>query len=297
MKRLFGLILGLAFALQLGAATTTWKVTTWNLEWFPSGKPDFTDAKVEAERTAEAAKTLRSLAPDIILLQEVRDEAAVEALAKAIGQGHQVIVTSRFTAKDKEGVDKIGQQQQAILAKFPAKASFWQQWETFQFVSPPRGFAFALFDAGGGKRIAVYSLHLKSNGMSRDTPDRVKQATLNRMMRELAAQQVVRHLVRIGSVPELAPAGAIVGGDFNTDPKDKRFAGETTHSFFLQHGFANPLSDLPLFKRITLPADNRYPDVTFDYLLFKNTRTVGDPQIVVSEASDHRPVTYTVEVP
>lgn len=129
------------------AATTTWKVTTWNLEWFPSGKPDFRDAKIEGERIAAAAKTLREIDPDIILLQEVRDEEAMQALAKAIGRGHQVVVVSRF----KQG-NRIGQQQQAILAKFPAKAAYWNEWTTRQLVNPPRGYSFALFETKDGKR-------------------------------------------------------------------------------------------------------------------------------------------------
>lgn len=293
MKRTFlGFLLALALAAQLSASSTTWKVTTWNLEWFPSGKPDFSDAVMEAGRISEAAKVLRELDPDVILLEEVRDQKAAVDLATEIGRGHQVVVVSRF----KQG-NRIGQQQQAILAKFPAKAAYWREWATRQLVNPPRGYSFAVFETASGKPVAFYAVHMKSNAMGRDVKDREKQATLNRLQRELAAQELVEHFRDIGKVPELAPASVIVGGDFNTDPTQKRFGDETTLATLVNTGFANPLSSLPVEKRTTIPGKGRYPDTTFDYLLFWKATPVGDPIIRPTKVSEHRPVTWVVELP
>jgi len=273
------------------AADTTWKVTAWNLEWFPSGKPDFRDAKVEQARIAAAANVLRELDPDIILLQEIRDEEAMQALAKEIGRGHQVVVVSRF----KQG-DRVGQQQQAILAKFPAKAAYWKEWTTRQLVTPTRGYSFALFETKDGKRVATYSLHLKSNAMGRDVQDRAKQETLNRLQRELATQQLVEHFREIQNTPELKTNAAIVGGDFNTDPGQKRFADEGTIPNLRAAGFASPLEGLPLEERTTIPSKGRFPDTTFDWIFLRELKAIGKPTVTVSDVSDHRPVTVTVEL-
>lgn len=290
MKLFTRILLLLALTAQLSAATT-WKVTTWNLAWFPSGKPDFTDAKIEAERINEAAKLLRELNPDIILLQEVRDEAAMEALAKAIGKGHQVIVVSRF----KQG-NRIGQQQQAILAKFPAKAAYWKDWTTKQHVNPPRGYAFALFETAERKRVGVYSLHLKSNAMGRDVKDRAKQETLNRLQRELAADQLVEHMTEIEATRDLATRAFIVGGDFNTDSTQERFAQERTLTSLKKAGFSSPMFDVPIEKRTTIPAKGRYPDTTFDWLFFRGVVPRKDFSVTPTKVSDHRPVTFIVEI-
>jgi endonuclease/exonuclease/phosphatase family metal-dependent hydrolase len=292
MKFLRPLLFALVALLSLSAdAATTWKVTTWNLEWFPSGKPDFRDEKIEQARIAEAAKVLGEIDPDIVLLQEVRDEAAVQALAKQIGRGHQVVVVSRF----KQG-NRIGQQQQAILAKFPAKAAYFKEWTTRQLVNPPRGYSFALFETKDGKRVGVYSLHLKSNAIGREVKDREKQETLNRLQRELAAQQLVEHMNEVAGLPDLATKAVIVGGDFNTDPTQKRFAEERTFAITKEAGLTSPLSGLPIEQRTTIPGKGRYPDTTFDWILVRNLNTRGKPQIRATTLSDHRPVTCLVEI-
>lgn len=291
MKFLRSLLLTLALATQLTAATA-WKVTTWNLEWFPSGRPDFTDAAVEARRTEEAAAVLRDLDPDIILLQEIRDEAAVQALAKAIGRGHEVVIVSRFMSGE-----KLGQQQQAILAKFPAKAAYWRPWTTRQGVNPTRGFSFALFPTPSGAGVAVYSVHLKSNSIRPDHPERQKAELLNRVQRELAVMQLAEHLGAIAQQPDLAPASAIVGGDFNTDPHQPRFQAERTITGLEALGFRSPLRGLPVSQRTTIPWKGNFDDTTFDYIFLFRAAPRGAPVIVPSAVADHRPVTVTVEVP
>ncbi len=292
LRSLRPLLLLAALAASALAAPTEWKVTTWNLEWFPAGAPDVRDEKVEQRRTKEAAEVLRTLDPDIVLLQEVRDEAAVEALAKEIGRGHQVVVVSRFRFGD-----ELSQHQQAILAKFPARAAFWKAWTTRQAVTPVRGYAFALFDTPSGAPVAVYSLHLKSNVVSRNAPDLERAASLNVLQRELAILQLTEHLSDISKDPQLAPAAAIVGGDFNTDPFQNRFAKERTIPALLSIGFTNPITRLPEGQRATLPGSGRFPPAVFDHVLLLQAEATADPVVTKTEVSDHRPVTVTVRVP
>lgn len=292
-RLLHSFLLALAiFAQATPAAGAEWKVTTWNLEWFPAGAPDVRDPNIEGRRIREAAEVLRHLDPDIVLLQEVRDEPAVEALAREIGRGHQVVVVSRFLQGG-----ELSQHQQAILAKFPARAAFWKAWTTRQAVAPVRGFSFALFSAPSGAPVAVYSLHLKSNNISRASRDREKAATLNVLQRELAVLQLVEHLAEIARNPELMPAAAIVGGDFNTDPFQKRFAKERTLPVLESIGFTNPIARLPKADRATLPGSGQYPPAVFDHILLLKADAAADPVVTRTEVSDHRPVTVVVRLP
>ena len=53
--------------------STNIRITTWNLEWFPSGSPKDAPLQQQNQRIKEAADVLRPINPDIVLLQEVRD--------------------------------------------------------------------------------------------------------------------------------------------------------------------------------------------------------------------------------
>jgi endonuclease/exonuclease/phosphatase family metal-dependent hydrolase len=60
------------------------RITTWNLEWFPTGSAHDATPEVQAQRIAAAADVLRPINPDIVLLQEVRDYEACARLGEAI---------------------------------------------------------------------------------------------------------------------------------------------------------------------------------------------------------------------
>ena len=79
----------------LGESTkpTRIRITTWNLEWFPSGSTNEASAAQQNQRIKEAADVLRPIDPDIILLQEVRDYDSCVRLGEAIAPG---IIASQF---------------------------------------------------------------------------------------------------------------------------------------------------------------------------------------------------------
>jgi hypothetical protein len=60
-------------ALGESSDPTRIRITTWNLEWLPSGSPKEAAPEQQNQRINEAANVLRPIDPDIILLQEVRD--------------------------------------------------------------------------------------------------------------------------------------------------------------------------------------------------------------------------------
>lgn len=263
---------------------------TWNLQWFPSGTPKLAAPEVEAERIRAVAKTIRILNPDVLLLQEVRNQAACLALAEELKPAeYHTLVCSSFS----DGVGRApGGQQVAILSKVPGDAAWAEKWKSEGTVDPPRGFAFALIPIGG-KRFAFYSLHLKSNLLK---GDREREEQVNILKREISAERLIEHSDAVvkehGNV-----AGVIVAGDFNTNPDDSKFVSEQTLLRFDKSGFSNPVLKLSMKERITWPSDGRYPDATFDYLFIRGASAIGKPEITESAVSDHRSVTVEVRIP
>lgn len=261
-------------------------ITTWNLQWFPSGSSKgIATPEVESKRISDAADVLRKLDSDIIVLQEVRDYEVCEALAKAIGPKYQVLVCSAF--KSGFGGSK-GLQQVAILSKYPAQSCWSEDWKTFGKVDPPRGFAFAHIQIEG-KDIAVYGVHLKSNLIMGG--DKFKTGQINILKRELAAEQILSHSKELPKVLGQDFEAVIVAGDFNTNKDQMDFATEKTLQTFEENGFTSGFGNTPLSQRVTHPSKGRYPDATFDYIFVKGSKE--EPlkhSILKSLASDHLPV-------
>lgn len=265
---------------------STVRVTTWNLEWFPNGTPKEAPPDKQQARITAAAGVLRSLKPDIILLQEVKDWDACTRLAEAIQpHAYQVAVCSRF----KEGA-AIGKQQVAIIATESAQAAWSEPWKSMEGVDPPRGFAFAWFRIRGAD-VGVYSVHLKSNLVMHG--DKAAETAKNIRKREVAGLQVVKHIHDIVELAMPNVHAMIVGGDFNTDRDE--FGNEGTLKTLENAGFANCMAKLPIAQRITHPGSHGYPDATFDYVFVRNA-SLGLPQISQTNASDHLPVTCDVSI-
>src|SRR6266480_4580084 len=159
------------------------RITTWNLEWFPNGSAREATPEKQAQRIQAAADVLKKLNPDILLLQEVRDYDACNRLAEAIQPGaYTVSICSAF---------KGGKQEEAILAKLPAQAAWSESWKSMEGIDPPRGFAFAWFKIRDAD-IGVYSLHLKSNLITRGNKE--AEAAKNIRKREVAIDQLMAHV-------------------------------------------------------------------------------------------------------
>ena len=258
------------------------KVVTWNLHWFPSGsKSGYAPPEDEKKRISEAAVILEKENPDIIVLEEVRDYAACDELAKAIGPEYQVIVCASFRNNFGGG---SGLQQVAILSKHPAQSAWYEEWKNFGVVDPPRGFAFAHFKIGG-KDVAVYGVHFKSNFTK---GPQFKDRQLNILKRELAAEQLLAHEAGLAKMLGQDFEAVVVAGDFNTTKDQLEFASEKTLEIFKDMGFFSGFESLPLSKRVTIEGKGRYPDATFDYIFAKGFKNNSDiPNIVISPASDH----------
>jgi len=254
------------------------RVVSWNLQWFPGGRQGAT--KDEQDRSiAQVRAALRAIAPDILLLQEVGSRAAVEETLKPLGGDWKVAVVSNF----KQGGFLSGQQL-VIAARLPAEAAWAEPWEK-GWAEVPRGYAYAAF-AVGGKRLAVYCLHLKSNlGNPAD----------NTSKREDAIEQLLAHM-KAGEGRVAKADAVVIGGDFNTDDPDSPAApspGERSFGLLRKAGFRWGFEGIAHADRITCPAKGRYSPVCFDHFF---TLGLGMPlaRVVQAEGSDHLPVVMDV---
>ncbi|MEM1058450.1 MAG: endonuclease/exonuclease/phosphatase family protein [Verrucomicrobiota bacterium] len=268
------------------AARDAITVLTWNLEWFPGGHPE-AGASARAAHMAEAQAVLRRVRPDLVLLQEVRDEPSVRELCAAV-PGLDVDVVSRFPQRD----PSWPQQNIALASTLPPLAAYFEEWRPGR-ERPPRGFAFAAYELPTVV-LLVYSVHLKSNG-----GDRSGRRESNIAKREEAVRQLRAHLKQVRA--DFArqhdkPVAVIVGGDWNTSREDGRFKREQTLRGLME-GFHWGFAGVPEEQRYTLPG-GRHPPTTFDHFF---VRGLGEPTArvlkVPDSISDHRPVLMRVTLP
>jgi endonuclease/exonuclease/phosphatase family metal-dependent hydrolase len=288
-----GLIFALIafFAAAAGSSGDVFRVTTWNMQWFPSGTSHRLDPDEEGKRIAEATAVLKAINPDVALLQEVRDWDTCEKLVASLQPSkYYVAVCSAF--RDRVG-GQIGWQQEAIISKIPAQAAWSESWKASGKVDPPRGFAFAAVRFGGID-IGFYSIHLKSN-LTRGN-DQVR-SQFNILKRELASEQITTHVEDLQRRLMPTVKVVVIGGDFNTNRDETLFASEKTLDALRAAGFKDAFSDTPALKdRVTHPANGKYPDTTFDYLFMKGAEPAANPKFIPVSISDHRPVTCDIKV-
>ena len=265
---------------------------TWNLKWFPSGRAEHrASPRVEAANIADAAEVVRTglsaakTSGAILFFQEVRDENACANLVAAIGVTNLTLASvSAFRDWD----NRLLWQQCGIATTFPVVESSWSYWKrsgTKLFL--PRGYAYAVVDAGKDGLVACFSVHLKSNYGATKPEIRAQ----NREKRERVVQQLVNIVKKIKASDGRAVSRVVIAGDFNTDPTSKRFADEKTLEMLTGVGFANCFEGIPLEKRGTHPGNTRYPDITFDYIFHRGFAGANEPALSPEvPLSDHRMV-------
>ncbi len=277
---------------------------TWNLKWFPSGRAEHrASPRVEAANIADAADVVREglqkaglVSSDksllvgetgvILFFQEVRDSGACSKLVDAVGATN-LTVASVSAYRDWD--NRLLWQQCGIATTLPVVESSWSYWKrsaTKLFL--PRGYAYAVVDAGKDGLIACFCVHLKSNYGA--TKQEIREQNIQK--REIVAKQMVDLTnKKIKTADGRVVGRIIIAGDFNTDPTASSFEQEQTFPVLAQAGFVNCFAGLPLEKRGTHPGGKTYPDITFDYVLHRGFAQANEP--VLSSAvplSDHRMV-------
>lgn len=289
----FTSILALALGLLLPSVTHAdpIKTVTWNIEWFPGGRP-YAKWEERAEHAKAVKAELTKIKPDIFLAQEVTNEKAFADLVATV-PGLSVNVFSRFL-DDKTG--KLGPQQCAIASNLKANSAFFETFKPAKSLpNLRRGFAFAALEHPDGGLIMLYSVHLKSNRGS-DTPEGEKDVADTRAE---SVRQIIAHKAAMEKqFEDQKIVGWVIGGDFNTND-DGQFPMCTAVADLVKAGFQNTWEDTPKEKRQTwhpTPGDDRFKPTTFDYLMTmglrkKQAETISVPR----ETSDHDPVMIMLE--
>lgn len=253
------------------ASASPLKVVSWNMQWFPGGKPKARQAAQTSHMKA-AQEALKVLNPDVLCLQEVRDWKVVEELISVV-PGLRVDVVSRFR----------GDQQQAIVSKLAPDSAWSDSWKSGAVSDLPRGYSFAALRLPEGGFLLVYSLHMKANGGGDDS--------VNIAKREESSRQLLEHAMAMQKLyGARGPVGVILAGDFNTTlDADPRFDPETTIRNLLANGFKTVWEGIPFEQRITHPGSGNWPSITFDHILTHGVKFSSATVQDIPGVSDHMP--------
>lgn len=257
------------------------RIVTWNLQWFPGRKPE-TTAEIAAKHMADAQKAVAELKPDILMLQEVRNWKGAADLCAVI-PGMRPHVVSAFDEANPEARP----QNQVVAANLESDSAWSAKWVGGNY-GPPRGYAFAALDAGGGRFLLCWSLHLKSNRGELEE---------NISMRAESTRQLIAHMQEMLALyGKRGPCAIIVAGDMNTSSDDPKFAGDPTLQGFKDSGLWWTHTGVPFATRTTIPGEGSYPDNCFDHIF---TAGLGKPVATVKAypgISDHNPVILDVDL-
>ncbi len=282
---------------SMSATSSSFEVASWNMGWFPSGYSEQQSENDERTRLSQTARLMRQQGlPDILLVQEIRDMETCQALTKQLNdKAFRPIVCSSFIDYETK---EPALQQLAIFSRYKTLVAGSEPWHVADFVYPPRGYAFAVFEIGG-QLVACFNIHLKSNYIP-EGQDVEQQTTLNRLKRELSARQVLDRIdaFRREGVQGRPVTSFLVAGDFNTSLFDEPYKAEATIRSMINTGFANAHEGLVGEAYATLPANQYYPAATFDYILYNGLIPAGKPRVLPNVwISDHREIRAEFSTP
>ncbi len=290
LRPIINLALGLFLTTAVHAEPL--KAVTWNLEWFPGGRP-YAKRAERTKQIQEVTGVFKKMAPDIFLAQEISYGKAFEDLV-ATQPGLKTDVISNFLDFDGKSP---GKQQCAIASNLKANSAWYESFKpSKRLPNLRRGFAFAALEHPDGGLIMIYSVHLKSNRGS-DTPEGEKDVADTRA--ESARQLIAHKAAMEKKFAGEKIVGWLIGGDFNTN-HDGQFPMCPAVADLVKAGFHNSWDTTPKNERLTWrpsPGDDRFKPTTFDYMLttgFKKTQAKMIPDVSV-EISDHAPVEILLE--
>jgi endonuclease/exonuclease/phosphatase family metal-dependent hydrolase len=290
MRRLI-LALLLTLGSTSGGTAEVVRVVSWNLQWFPGGQRNLVGPEVEETRIQAAAEFLRNLDSEVLLLQGMRDLQVCERLSRALGgETYHVLTCSEFGDADGPEQSRL---QLAILSKRRSDAAWNESWKPENHVELPRGYAFAAVRFGTHV-VGFYNLHLKSN-LSATRSELGQQ--INMLKRELAVEQLLRHIRSTDQKTRNGLPLVVIGGTFNTGLDGEQFVSERTLRLLDAAGFQNPLATLAPDDRVTYRSGVRYPASTLDYIVVRNGIVAGQPRVATSPLSDHAAVVCELNLP
>lgn len=265
------------------------KSVSWNIEWFPGGRPNASKSE-QTKQLKGATAALKEISPDIFLAQEVTDQKAFEKLATSV-PGLKVHVFSQFLEPDGK---TVGKQQCAIASTLKPHSAWFEAFApTENLPNLRRGFAFAALEHPDGGLMMLYCVHLKSNGGSQ-TPKGAQDVASTRAE---SVRQIIAHKAEMEKkFADEKIIGWMIAGDYNTN-HDDQFPLCTVIADFEKAGFHNTWSATPKEDRATWlsdpdPENRRFEPTTFDYFMTSGFKKVEASMIpdIPREVSDHGPI-------
>lgn len=260
----------------------------------PYTADEATRVKPRAE-IEKLAGGLRKLNADVVAVEEVENEGVLQAVVRdfvpELNYKHVVVMP---TNSDRGG--NIG-----VISRLPIQSITSRRWTPLTLEGEKQTWHFARdllqvnVTTPSGKTLEVYIVHLKSKLNSPDDPKSGKW--------RLAEARGVRKVLEARLLQDRSALFCVMG-DFNDTPESpalqELLQARVGDGPLLIDGHGS----LPKDKRITFPS-KKYGKETIDYILLSpelskhvkpdSARVVDDAEMY--EASDHLPVTLTVDVP
>ncbi len=226
------------------------RVAYYNLENFTDGAgdgPDRTPERVAAQAGAAAA-LLDEMDADVVLIAEIENDRSLEILNRRLQRPYAFGWVSDFG----DGQDADDKLNHALLARAAPMDVVELDFSTLQGAGrPPRGSLRARFDLGEGRRLVLYSAHLKSNYGYRPRNMHKRRHALQWIEGDARALQEDREV----------RWEILMLGDLNVDPESPEFAGDWSLSPL--RGWRDLWRGRPLPERTTVPT--RYGDPATEF--------------------------------
>jgi hypothetical protein len=280
-KRLRCVASGLALAALILIPTVradTLRVVTWNLE--PSAAPGATNAPTDTNPPSirQAAAALKELAPDVILLQQVRDWKMCDQLAQALKPAdYKILICSSFTDAR---TGTLRNQQVAILSKAKAYLAWSEPWRTEGPATLPGGLAFAALQIGK-QRVGLFSVLQAGATPAKEADPGRHAAAVSQLLEQVSSiKNWVTNRVQV----------FVAGGTFNPATPDGLTAPDTSLRLLEEAGFGNAFPWAPVAER------NDRPGGMADNIFTQPAGSALNPRIAATPAFMHPPMTCEVEL-
>ena len=282
-------VLCLAFSVQAcdispDVENTGVTIGTFNIEWLGDNTSD--DRKPRTtEDLALCAEIVRETAADILALQEVENEAALESLCAFLPEYRFALVRS------------FGKQNVGFLYKRTVRVDWVREFDAIN-VERGRTRSGALMQCVvGGDSLLLLAVHLKSTSRADSTPELRERS---RFLRRAQAERlrVWTDSLLSAASPSVFARNLCILGDFNDSPRASAGVLDTLvssrHLHFLTSYFNGCLyTHLPAIDHIVVssPLFSRVPRGSVRMVNFR----VRLPDADAARISDHCPVTARIE--
>jgi endonuclease/exonuclease/phosphatase family metal-dependent hydrolase len=256
------------------------RVTTWNLQPAAAAGAIGGPNEWQSGLVQEAAESLKTLNPDVILLQQVADWDTCRQLAQALQpEIYQMVICSSFR---QPGAKALGRQV-AILSKTKAYLAWSEPWRNGgPSPAAPGGFAFAAMRLGG-KNLGLLSVQLSDGADLQKASDE-------------SVRQLVQQIISLQNWRTNRLQAFLAAGEFNSTPDDPHVVHEKNLGRLEQIGFENALAGMPPENRVTGTGHAQRPAATLDYIFTLDAGRVSSPIMTRSVHFEHDAITCEIDL-